>query len=73
MDRINVRSDLSFIPEDVTKLNQHVLKDERGLNREVDFTQAFDRLPDFSYEKIAPKKFTFDLIVAEVDQVLAGF
>jgi aldehyde:ferredoxin oxidoreductase len=54
VDRINVRSGLSLIPEDVTKPNQQVLKDERGLNRDVHLTQAHDRFPHFSQKKIEP-------------------
>ncbi len=49
---INARYGLALTPDDVTKLGEQILRDERSFNRDAGFTTAHDRLPDFFQEKI---------------------
>jgi aldehyde:ferredoxin oxidoreductase len=70
---INARYGLSLTTDDITKLGEQILRDERSFNRDAGFTKAQDRLPDFFQEKIEPHQVSFDFTEAEIDQVLAGF
>ena len=73
VEMINARYGLALTPDDVTKLGEQILRDERSFNRDAGFTTAQDRLPDFFQEKIEPHQVSFDFTDAEIDQVLAGF
>lgn len=73
VDMINARYGLTLTENDVTKLGEQILRDERSFNRDAGFTKAQDRLPDFFQEKIEPHQVSFDFTDAEIDQVLAGF
>ena len=73
VDMINARYGLSLIKDDITKLGEQILRDERSFNRDAGFTKAQDRLPDFFQEKIEPHQVNFDFTDTEIDQVLAGF
>jgi aldehyde:ferredoxin oxidoreductase len=73
VDMLNARHGLQLKTDDVTKLGELVLTDERSFNRDAGFTSAHDRLPDFLQETVAPHQVTFDFTDEEVDQVLEGF
>jgi aldehyde:ferredoxin oxidoreductase len=73
VDLINARYGLSLTTEDVPKLGEQVLRDERSFNRDAGFTKAHDRLPGFFKENLKPHNVTWDFTDEEVDQVLEGF
>jgi len=73
VDMINARYGLSLTRDDITKLGEQIIRDERSFNRDAGFTSAQDRLPDFFQEKIEPHQVNFDFTDAEIDQVLEGF
>ena len=72
IDTINGMYNLSMTADDVVKLGQTILTQEREFNAKAGFGPAHDRLPRyFSREKLAPHNVTFDVPDSELDTVFA--
>lgn len=70
VEMLNAQYGLNLTVDDVTKLGQSVLKNEREFNAKAGFTSADDRLPEFFYsEKLAPHNTVFDISDEELDSV----
>lgn len=70
VDLINAQYGVSLTLDDLNKLGESVLKDERDFNKRAGFTNAHDRIPEFmEYEPLAPHNEVWDFTDEEIDRV----
>jgi len=70
VEMLNAKYGLSLSVDDVLKLGQQVLRDEREFNTRAGFTKEHDRLPEFfTDETFDPHETKFDVTNDELDSV----
>ena len=70
VEMLNARFGANLTVDDVLKLGQQVLRDEREFNKQAGFTKEADRLPEFFIdEEFDPHKTKFDVSGEELDQL----
>ena len=70
VDMLNAKYDTSISVDDVLKLGQQILKDEREFNRRAGFTNKHDRIPEFFIEEeFDPHGTKFDITNDELDSL----
>lgn len=70
VDMLNAKYGTGISVDDVLKLGQQILRDEREFNRRAGFTSKHDRIPEFFIEEeFDPHGTKFDLTADELDSL----
>lgn len=70
VEMLNAKFDAKLTVDDVIKLGQQILRDEREFNKKAGFTKEADRLPEFFREEaLTPHGTKFDVADEELDEL----